>query len=45
MDLNDTDVRRRVVYGVISLVLGVIATRLALYLTNRLLGDPEQLLP
>jgi hypothetical protein len=36
----DDDTRRRLVYGVISLVLSVIATRLAIYLTNRILG-PE----
>ncbi len=37
----DDEVKRRLVYGLLSLVLGAIATRLALYLTNRLLGEPK----
>ncbi len=38
----DEDFKRRLVYGVLSLVLGAIATRLALFLTNKLLGDPDE---
>ena len=37
----DDDVKRRLVYGLISVVLGAIATRLAVYLTNKLLGEPD----
>jgi hypothetical protein len=38
----DDDMRRRLVYGILSLVLGLIATRLAQYLTNKMLGPvPE----
>ncbi len=36
----DDDTKRRLVYGLLSLVLGAIATRLAMYLTNRILGEP-----
>ncbi len=39
--MND-DTKRRVVYGILSLVLSALATRLALYITNRLLGEPEE---
>ncbi len=38
----DEDVKRRLLYGMLSLVLGVLATRLALYLTNRILGEPDE---
>lgn len=38
--MEEEDLRRRVVYGILSLVLGVIAARLAEYLTNRLVGEP-----
>ncbi len=38
----DDDTKRRLVYGFFSLVLGAIATRLAMVLTNRLLGEPEE---
>jgi hypothetical protein len=38
----DEDLKRRVVYGLLSLVLSILATRLALYLTNKILGEPEQ---
>ncbi len=38
----DDETKRRLVYGLLSLVLGAIATRLAMYLTNRLLGEPEE---
>lgn len=36
--------KRRLLYGVLSLVLSALATRLALYLTNKILGEPEELL-
>jgi hypothetical protein len=36
----DDDTKRRLVYGLLSLILGAIATRLAMYLTNRILGEP-----
>lgn len=39
--MND-DTKRRLVYGVLSLVLSAIATRLALYITNKLLGEPDE---
>lgn len=39
--MND-DTKRRLVYGILSLVLSALATRLALYITNRLLGEPEE---
>ena len=38
----DDDVKRRLLYGMLSLVLGVVATRLALYLTNKILGEPDE---
>ena len=38
--MND-DMKRRLVYGLLSLVLGALATRLALYLTDKLLGPAE----
>ncbi len=38
----DDDIRRRMVYGVLSLVLSSLAAWLASYLTNKLLGDPEE---
>jgi hypothetical protein len=37
----DEDMKRRLVYGLLSLALSALATRLALYLTNKLLGEPE----
>ncbi len=37
----ENDVKRRLVYGVLSLLLGILATRVALFLTNKLLGDPN----
>lgn len=40
----DDDIKRRLVYGFLSLVLSALATRLALYLTNKILGDPEELI-
>jgi hypothetical protein len=38
----DDDIKRRMVYGVLSLVLSSLAAWLASYLTNKLLGDPEE---
>lgn len=38
----DDDIKRRLVYGLLSLVLSAIATRLAVYLTNRILGEPDE---
>ena len=37
----DEDMKRRVVYGLLSLVLSLLATRLALYLTDKILGKQE----
>jgi len=39
--MND-DMKRRLVYGLLSLVLSALATRLALYLTNKILGEAEE---
>jgi hypothetical protein len=39
--MND-DMKRRLVYGVLSLILSALATRLALYLTDKLLGEAEE---
>ena len=36
------DMKRRLVYGLLSLILSALATRLALYLTNKLLGEAEE---
>ena len=38
--MND-DLKRKVVYGLISLALSLLATRLALYLTDKILGKQE----
>ena len=38
--MND-DTKRRLLFGLLSLMLGMLATRLALFLTNKILGDPE----
>ena len=38
--MND-DLKRRIVYGLLSLALSLLATRLALYLTDMLLGKEE----
>jgi hypothetical protein len=38
----DDDMKRRLVYGLLSLALSLIATRLALYLTNKILGEPQE---
>jgi hypothetical protein len=37
----EDDLKRRLVYGLLSMILGIIATRLAVYLTNKILGEPE----
>lgn len=39
----EEDLRRRLVYGIISLVLTSLAAWLATYITNKILGDPDQL--
>jgi hypothetical protein len=38
--MND-DLKRRIVYGLLSLALSLLATRLAVYLTDMLLGKEE----
>jgi hypothetical protein len=38
--MND-DMKRRIVYGLLSLALSLLATRLAIYLTDMLLGKEE----
>jgi hypothetical protein len=38
----DNDTQRRLVYGVLSLVFGLIATRMAVFVTNKLLGEPDE---
>jgi hypothetical protein len=38
----DDEMKRRLLYGLLSLVLSALATRLALYLTNKILGEPEE---
>jgi hypothetical protein len=38
--MND-DMKRRLVFGLISLALSLLATRLAVYLTDMLLGKQE----
>ena len=37
----DEDMKRRLVYGLLSLALSLLATRLALYLTDKILGKQE----
>lgn len=39
----DDDTKRRLVYGLLSLVLSALAARLALYITNKVLGEPNQI--
>jgi|FLYN01.1.fsa_nt_gi hypothetical protein len=36
------EMKRRLLYGLLSLVLSALATRLALYLTNKILGEPQE---
>lgn len=38
----DYDTKRKLVYGLLSLVLSALATRIALYLTNRIIGEPVE---
>lgn len=38
----EEDTKRQLVYGLISLILSAIATRLALYITNKILGEPSE---
>ncbi len=38
----DDDLKRRLLYGLLSLALSALATRLALYLTNKILGEPQE---
>lgn len=38
----DDDFKRRLLYGLLSIALSALATRLALYITNKVLGEPEQ---
>ncbi len=42
MGKEDTDLKRQLVYGALSLALGALASWLARYLTNKILGEPEQ---
>ena len=37
----DNDLRRRMVYGLVNLFLGLAAAWLATYITNKILGNPE----
>jgi len=37
----DDEMKRRLLYGMLSILLSALATRLALYLTNKILGEPE----
>jgi hypothetical protein len=37
----EEDLRRRLVHGLINLALGLAAAWLATYLTNKILGTPE----
>jgi hypothetical protein len=38
----ETDIKRRLVNGVLNLVLGAAAAWLANYLTNKILGEPPE---
>jgi hypothetical protein len=38
----EDDLRRRLIHGLLSLVLSLIAARLALYITNKILGEPDR---
>jgi len=38
----DDDLRRRMVHGLINLMLSLAAAWLATYLTNKILGAPEE---
>ncbi len=37
----EDDLKRRLVYGLLSLALGALATRVAMFLTNKILGEPD----
>lgn len=37
----EDDLKRRLIYGLLSLALGALATRLAVFLTNKILGEPD----
>lgn len=39
----EDDLKRRIVYGLLSLALGALATRLAVYITNKILGEPAEI--
>jgi hypothetical protein len=38
----DKSLQRKLVYGALSLALGLLATRISLYLTNMIVGHPEE---
>jgi hypothetical protein len=38
----DDELRRKLVYGLLSMVLGIIAARLAQYITDKILGPPPE---
>ena len=42
--MND-DMKRRLVHGLIALALSLVAARLAVYLTDKILGKKEDMLP
>jgi hypothetical protein len=39
----DEDLKRQIIKGLLSLVLSIIAARLAVYITNKILGEPDDL--
>lgn len=41
--MQDDDFKRRIVFGLLSLVLSSLAAWLAGYITNKLLGNPAEL--
>ncbi|WP_174842801.1 hypothetical protein [Candidatus Oscillochloris fontis] len=40
--MEQEDIRRRLIQGVLNLVLGLAATWLATYITNKILGAPDE---
>jgi hypothetical protein len=38
----EEDFRRRLLQGALNLALGLLATWLATYITNKILGEPEE---
>jgi hypothetical protein len=40
--VSDYDLKRQLLYGILNLVLGIIAAWLATYLTNKILGQPPE---